>query len=31
MLEEIKVMFPEDYKKIIRNLEAKKESNPPHE
>lgn len=27
MLEEIKVMFPEDYKKIVRNLEMKKESN----
>ncbi len=27
MLEEIKVMFPEDYKKIVRNLEMEKESN----
>ena len=27
MLEEIKVMFPEDYKKIIKGLELNKKSN----
>ncbi len=27
MLEEIKIMFPEDYKKIVRSLESNKELN----
>ncbi len=27
MLEEIKVMFPEDYKKILRDLELNERSN----